>query len=178
MSVDQRTQHTYSLLLPLYSARSGLPSDPVNCQRMSIQNAVAEYDSVAETVSISFGTSTPSTCTCRAPALGQRKTGCESADLCINCWSMCLSKKPQAVHVCEMPLGTTSDLLLCLRLAHVTSSHPSMQTRHTLSGHLKSVQPSIALLTASTPLSMQVNQATCSPVLLVQYFLANLIELG
>ena len=61
----------------LYPAQSGLPSDPDNCQRMTVQNAVAEYDSTAETLSISFDTSTASTCVCKAPAIGQRKSRCE-----------------------------------------------------------------------------------------------------
>ena len=65
------------LLLLIHSAQSGIPSDPVNCQRMSIQNSTAVYDAAAETVSITFDTSTASTCVCKVPAIGQRKRNCK-----------------------------------------------------------------------------------------------------
>ena len=82
MMGDQFTKHlqtdSLDLLPPLLPpAQSGLPSDPDNCDRMSVQNAVATYDSGAGTVTISFGTSTESTCVCKVPAIGKRKRKCE-----------------------------------------------------------------------------------------------------
>ena len=87
MMGDQFTKHLQTHLLDLLPppllplllppAQSGLPSDPDNCDRMSVQNAVATYDSGAETVTISFDTSTKSTCVCKVPAIGKREKKCE-----------------------------------------------------------------------------------------------------
>ena len=82
--VGEITVDAFLLLLPLplplllltHAAQSGIPSDP-NCQRMSIQNSTAVYDAAAETVSITFDTSTASTCVCKVPAIGQRKRNCK-----------------------------------------------------------------------------------------------------